>query len=683
MIVFTMVLVVPVTLQVRCAFAANADGQPVVVSMGDSYSSGEGTEPFYDQDKENKYESPDWLAHRSEKAWPGLLALEGTIQNRRKGNGWYFVASSGAVTGHIRTEEQKKDWSKWNSPFSQETGSQSLPRQSLMLEEHAGEIDYVTLTIGGNDLGFGDIVTTAVTDLDFIHHGGLKNKLRDAVDYFESDLKKGLMDLYDFVHTTAGSQSKVIVAGYPRLFPNQGRGVISAERAQLINAAVNTFDSELGSIIAASGKDYLKFADVRSEFAGHEESYINDVMLGSQSQDLERVKIASDYSVHPNAEGHEAYARAVQRVLDEFQSESGGDLSSGQDVDIESDVAMSLVFDVSGSMDDASAMRGMTKLDSAKRQSSDFVSSVSGEQSGEGGLSVRVGVCSFASSAETNRGLSNNPEDINASIYSLSAGGQTNMYAGLNEGINQLMAEDGPRLMVFLSDGLSNKGGSRSDILSLAQEAANNNIKIYTIGFGSSFDVDESLLQEIAGITGGEYSHEDSANISSATVGLFATMMNARLQAQYDVLNSLVGSVGQGAISDAGTFDITKNGTVQVYLYWPGSVLDMQLTDPDGKEVKDGYTGYAIDTSTIPTSITIQNAKQGTWDMSVYGREVSMDEEPFYAVAAFEEIEEQEPTITGGGGTQDEGMGILLLFVLMLVGGLFGVYALSVRRRRT
>ena len=34
---------------------ASDGGNPVVVSMGDSFSAGEGVEDFYDQDKPNKY----------------------------------------------------------------------------------------------------------------------------------------------------------------------------------------------------------------------------------------------------------------------------------------------------------------------------------------------------------------------------------------------------------------------------------------------------------------------------------------------------------------------------------------------------------------------------------------------------------------------------------------------------
>lgn len=60
--------------------ADNNNSDPVImVSLGDSYSSGEGIEPFYGQDKSlyNKVKDENWLAHRSQKSWPSLLKIPG------------------------------------------------------------------------------------------------------------------------------------------------------------------------------------------------------------------------------------------------------------------------------------------------------------------------------------------------------------------------------------------------------------------------------------------------------------------------------------------------------------------------------------------------------------------------------------------------------------------------------
>ena len=49
------------------ASAKGTDGSTIVVSLGDSYSSGEGIPEFYGQNKkwEEKVYDEDWLAHRS------------------------------------------------------------------------------------------------------------------------------------------------------------------------------------------------------------------------------------------------------------------------------------------------------------------------------------------------------------------------------------------------------------------------------------------------------------------------------------------------------------------------------------------------------------------------------------------------------------------------------------------
>ena len=53
----------------------------IIVSLGDSYSSGEGIEPFYSQSKslEEKILDPygGWVAHRSELSWPSLIEIPG------------------------------------------------------------------------------------------------------------------------------------------------------------------------------------------------------------------------------------------------------------------------------------------------------------------------------------------------------------------------------------------------------------------------------------------------------------------------------------------------------------------------------------------------------------------------------------------------------------------------------
>ena len=86
-------------------YAAETTKTRVIVSMGDSYSAGEGITPFFDQELKlsDKVKSQNWLAHRSKKAWSGMLTLNGVEgeMSEHYDENWYFVAASGAVTGDI------------------------------------------------------------------------------------------------------------------------------------------------------------------------------------------------------------------------------------------------------------------------------------------------------------------------------------------------------------------------------------------------------------------------------------------------------------------------------------------------------------------------------------------------------------------------------------------------------
>ena len=85
---------------VRPVAAANASAEDtagedrVMVSIGDSYSSGEGIEPFYGQSKPayEKVADQDWLAHRSEKSWSGRLTLNGVngTMAENRGKNWFL-----------------------------------------------------------------------------------------------------------------------------------------------------------------------------------------------------------------------------------------------------------------------------------------------------------------------------------------------------------------------------------------------------------------------------------------------------------------------------------------------------------------------------------------------------------------------------------------------------------------
>lgn len=94
-------------------------------------------------------------------------------------------------------------------------------------------------------------------------------------------------------------------------------------------------------------------------------------------------------------------------------------------------------------------------------------------------------------------------DSVNDSIDLLSAFSYTAIGDGIHEAKGELTSTrsrpEAIKAMVLLSDGISNRG---SDPRTRAQEAAAENIKIFTIGFG---EADYELLPDIANITGGKY----------------------------------------------------------------------------------------------------------------------------------------------------------------------------------
>lgn len=312
-----------------CAQASEPDNgeSSIIVSLGDSYSSGEGIEPFYGQSNSNsvKVNNPDWLAHRSENSWPGMLtlpAVSGTMSQNRNTN-WFFTAVSGAVTDNL-LNEQKKEYNK-----GKYEGSKNLsPQLSIFDNLSDGATDYVTLTLGGNDADFAGIITDVVVGSTYLNLSGLSDKLNETWKKFYEDggIADDLQSSYKEIANRAGEQAHIIVAGYPKLLDPNGKGFfVSKEEATLVNTAVSNFNNAIEHIVNQCSNSGMKisFVSVENAFDGHgaysENPYINEVIFGTKSQDLKDIDITSAYSIHPNYEGAKAYARCVQAELNKLE----------------------------------------------------------------------------------------------------------------------------------------------------------------------------------------------------------------------------------------------------------------------------------------------------------------------------------------------------------------------------
>lgn len=336
---------------IKAEAADHVNSDRVIVSLGDSYSSGEGIEPFYGQteDIKDKVKNQDWLAHRSEKSWPGMLMLDGvkgSMAKHRDDGNWYFAAASGATTADIITSDfynglSKKEQKNWKLLEKTYIKLGALPGKEVVsfqldIFQQLGEkkADYVTVTIGGNDVKFADIVTKMVTGVDYQDIGGFYKRIEKAKTEMQEGGKayNNICNAYKRIADAAGPQATIIVAGYPKLFDsNRGnaasidKAIISDNEIACANSAVTTFNESLEKIVNQCKEDGMNicFASVESEFETHgaysQDPYIKEIILGTQSEDLKTIDVKSAYSMHPNYKGACAYARCVQAKINELE----------------------------------------------------------------------------------------------------------------------------------------------------------------------------------------------------------------------------------------------------------------------------------------------------------------------------------------------------------------------------
>ncbi|WP_255953863.1 SGNH/GDSL hydrolase family protein [Streptomyces odontomachi] len=220
----------------------------VYVALGDSYSSGNGA---------GNYDSASGDCHRSFSAYPYLW------KNAHSPSSFNDDACSGAVTTDV-------------------TGKQ--------LGHLSSATTLVSITIGGNDAGFADTMTTCVTGSD----SDCVNRVNQAEAYAQNTLPGRLDTVYNAIHSKAPN-AKVVVLGYPRMYK---LGVfcigLSDTKHKKIDEAADALDTVIAARAAAHG---FVFGDVRTTFAGHE--------LCSGDDWLHALVVSPSWETyHPTATGH-------------------------------------------------------------------------------------------------------------------------------------------------------------------------------------------------------------------------------------------------------------------------------------------------------------------------------------------------------------------------------------------
>jgi lysophospholipase L1-like esterase len=242
--------------------AAGSTGTLQYVALGDSYAAGIGAPPYVPSSF-----SDDCL--QSNDGYPALLDRKGRIDLQVN------ATCPGATTSTV-------------------AGTQ--------LSALTPGIELVTLTVGGNDLGFAGLFRTCATP------GQEAQCLIDianaVTDQQLTDLGSDLTLLYGQVADGAPN-ALIVVTGYPYLFESDRKNPNPIVTA--FNAATAALNKTIEDAVNATRNDNIVYVDVTDQFEGHG--------IGSSDPFINAPSVRFPEFFHPNAAGYRAYADAISAAI--------------------------------------------------------------------------------------------------------------------------------------------------------------------------------------------------------------------------------------------------------------------------------------------------------------------------------------------------------------------------------
>lgn len=224
---------------------------PSYVALGDSYSSGTGT---------RTYLNDGTSCQRSVYAYPSLIAsAQGYALNLR--------ACSGATVADV-------------------TASQ--------LSALSASTNYVTISVGGNDAGFADVITECALPSWLSNCNG---RVATAQSFIVNTLPGRLSTLYAQIRTRAPN-ARVTVVGYPRLFNGQDCHFFtwfSSSEEAILNQTADLMNARLSAAATAAG---FSFANPTTRFLGH--------AVCDNPEWINNLSSPISESYHPKVSGHQS-----------------------------------------------------------------------------------------------------------------------------------------------------------------------------------------------------------------------------------------------------------------------------------------------------------------------------------------------------------------------------------------
>lgn len=264
------------------------------VALGDSYTAGEGVEPFFD---------PSNRCHRSTHSYATALRFPGDTRSiyelsRSRRTAWSMRACSGANTADAVAQVDHP--------------------------EVGPGTDLVTISVGGNDVGFSEVLSRCgappLRDHDCLGDTIDGKPFVAGIRARFAALRPKLVHTYQAVlERTFGT--RLLVVGYPQLFPasrNEQRCLslrvfdFSTDEQD----ALRELDGELNATIRSAAEEAgATYVDMTSVFAGHEVCGDDGEWINGVSGTIANWPPIDDASFHPKRAGQAAMAVAINAEL--------------------------------------------------------------------------------------------------------------------------------------------------------------------------------------------------------------------------------------------------------------------------------------------------------------------------------------------------------------------------------
>jgi hypothetical protein len=290
-----------------------------IVSIGDSFASGEGN-PDKPRHKLNRARWVDAPCHRSALAGPALAAILLEEFDPHSAVTFISFACSGAVIEHVLTSPQQK-------------GPRLVQPQLKKVFEAAGQrtIDALLISIGGNDVHFGDLVLKAIKFRHADRDSAANQIAREGLDSLPARFAALAQRIAD--PTNTARVTNVFITQYPDLVRKETRdfcdhstpvtellfSINGAESEWALNKVVVPLNEAIQSAATNFGWNYVD--GILSKFGGDSSDRVahgfcaDDKRWVNTFNDSWRIQGDKNGTVHPNLDGYSWYAQRLFQAL--------------------------------------------------------------------------------------------------------------------------------------------------------------------------------------------------------------------------------------------------------------------------------------------------------------------------------------------------------------------------------